>query len=153
MRKVMLLLSVLCLAGSLWAADLTLGTWKLNLEKSKIPPNSLLAKGAVVVIRAIGDHNELVFTFNQTGGSTETQTYTYPQTGGILQSAALSKDIMAIVTVIGPGEFYETAIQDGKQVMWQHGLVSKDGRTLTETQQRVDAEGKRIEILKVWEKQ
>jgi hypothetical protein len=35
MRKAMLLLAVFGLAGSLWAADPIIGTWKLNIAKSK----------------------------------------------------------------------------------------------------------------------
>ena len=35
MRRTMLLLGIFGLAGSLWAADPIIGTWKLNIEKSK----------------------------------------------------------------------------------------------------------------------
>ena len=41
MRKAMLLLAVFGLMGTLWAADPSLGTWKLNLAKSKIPASDL----------------------------------------------------------------------------------------------------------------
>jgi len=156
MRKAMLLLAVFGLTGSLWAADLTLGTWKLNLSKSKIPPNSsdsYLLKGAVLVKRAVDDQNELVFTITQSDGSTTTKKYTCPQTGGVLQGDARPKGMVVIQTTISPGEFYETAIQDGKQIGWQHGVVSKDGRTITETKQGIDAKGKPIETIKIWDKQ
>ena len=37
MRKAMLLLAVFGFVVTIWAADPTMGTWKLNIAKSKIP--------------------------------------------------------------------------------------------------------------------
>ena len=44
MRKAMLLLAILGLTGSLWAADPIIGTWKLNISKSKFSPIVLAMK-------------------------------------------------------------------------------------------------------------
>jgi hypothetical protein len=38
MRKAMMLLAVLALISSLWAADPMIGRWKLNISKSRLPP-------------------------------------------------------------------------------------------------------------------
>ena len=47
MGRALLLLAVLGLVGSLWAADPFVGTWKLNIAKSKAPDPSLLPKSEV----------------------------------------------------------------------------------------------------------
>ena len=54
MRKVMLFLIVFALAGSLWAADPIIGTWKLNISKSKFRSGQqVTAKARTDVYREI----------------------------------------------------------------------------------------------------
>jgi len=47
MKKVMLLVAVFGLVGSLWAADPLIGTWKLNVAKSKFSADFLAFEKAV----------------------------------------------------------------------------------------------------------
>ena len=68
MRKALLLLAVLGLMSSLWAADPIIGTWKLNIAKSKLPPDMSNIKELSFVIREIGDDYELVTTGVQKDG-------------------------------------------------------------------------------------
>jgi hypothetical protein len=60
---------------------------------------------------------------------------------------------MSVATVIGPGELYETVLQNGKQVEFYHVVVSKDGKTLTVTDKGSDAKGKPFENISVFDKQ
>jgi len=60
MRKTMLFLAVLGLAGSLWAADPFVGTWKLNLAKSKASNPNLMHKSET--IRIVAQENGAIYT-------------------------------------------------------------------------------------------
>jgi len=152
MRKVMLVLAVLGLVGSLWAADSSLGAWKLNIAKSKMPSSTSI-KELIAVKKVVGDQFEIVFNQTNTDGNTLTIKYTCPQQGGMIQSAAIPKDSISVLTIISPNESYTTNLQNGKQVMVGHYVVSKDGKTMTETDKGVDDKGKPVEETDVWEKQ
>jgi hypothetical protein len=74
MRKVMLFLAVLGLIGSLWASGppaqseksksiADVGTWKLNIAKSKFAPSAEAAtKEITVVVREVNNDFELTET-------------------------------------------------------------------------------------------
>ena len=63
MRKGMLLLAVFGMVGLLWAADPFVGTWKLNVAKSKFDPPSSALKSDLVKIAA--QVNGLKYTFDR----------------------------------------------------------------------------------------
>jgi hypothetical protein len=156
MRKAMILLAVFGLASSLWAADPSVGTWKANIAKSKITPSTeTLPKEATIVVRELGaDEFELDFSASEANGSQTSLKVTWPQKGGVLKSsAAANKAESAIVTMIAPGEWYTTSMQDGKQTQLIHSFVSKDGKTMNLTQKGTDAKGKPYETLIVFDKQ
>ena len=58
----------------------------------------------------------------------------------------------SFVTVISPSNFYQTTLQNGKQVQVIHIVVSKDGKTMHNTIKGTDAKGKPYEELEVWDK-
>ena len=83
MRKFILLLAVFGLAGSLWAADPIIGTWKLNIEKSKFPPNDTPPKEQTETYRELnGDQIELTWKNIDRDGSSSLTVMTYPIQGG-----------------------------------------------------------------------
>jgi len=55
-----------------------------------------------------------------------------------------------IATMIAPGNVYLTFLQDGKQVV--HAVISKDSKTNRWTVTGMDAKGKPIEGLEIWDK-
>jgi hypothetical protein len=85
MRKAMLFLALLGFASLLWAQDPSLGTWKLNLTKSKIPSqNAANLKESVIVMRAIDANTyESISTDTTKDGKTSVTKWTVPITGGI----------------------------------------------------------------------
>ena len=156
MRKLMLLIAVVGLAGSLWGVEPWVGTWKLNIAKSKFPPSAEAApREGTIVVRELGaDEFELALTRTQTDGSHSSQRLTWPQKGGALKSqTAPSEGRSSVVTMIEPGEWYTTALQNGKQVQLIHSVVSKDGKTMRLTVKGTDAQGKPSEQLAVFDKQ
>jgi hypothetical protein len=154
MRKAMLLLAVFGLAGSLWAADPNVGTWKLNLAKSKLLPSTQApVKEETIVVREIGDQFEITIAGTRTDGSTISSKGTNPKQGGVTQGAAIPKDFMVMVTMISPNEWYNTYLQNGKQIRVGHFVISKDGKTMTDTGKGFDDKGKPVESLAVFDKQ
>jgi len=141
------------LVGTLWAADPSLGTWKLNIAKSKLGASSTSIKEVIIVKRMVGDQYEIVLTTTGMDGKTSSGKYTGSPQGGMIQSAAIPKDGMAIVTMINPNEWYTTNLQNGKQVGVGHYIVSKDGKTITEIGKDIDEKGKTVEETEVWDKQ
>ena len=155
MRKAMLLLAVFALVGLLWAADPSVGTWKRNIAKSKFAPSTQAAvKEQTYVIREVGDQWELATKTTRMDGSSTSVTYTRPKQGGTVKAQPpLSGGQSYIDTVIEPGNWYLTVLQDGKQISVTHGLVSKDGKTMNMTTKSTNTQGKPSETLGVFNKQ
>jgi hypothetical protein len=145
MRKALLLFAVLGLAGSLWAADPIIGTWKLNIAKSVIIQTDL--KERTEAYREIeGDQIER--------SSGPFVTHTWPRQGGMAKiQFPGSEGITFVQTLIAPGEWYVTTMRNGKQISVRHKVISKDGKTMTQTYRGTDSEGKPFEQLEVYDKQ
>ena len=153
MRKAMVVLVVLGLVGTIWAADPTLGTWKLNIAKSKLTPSEAQIKELTWAKREIGDQFEIIFTGIGTDGETFTYKIMAPIKGGVCQSDVVAKDGMMVTTVISSGEWYVTSLLNGKQVGEGHYVLSKDGKTINRTSKAIDAQGNLNETLMVFDKQ
>ncbi len=155
MRKVILFLAVFGLASTLWAADPLVGTWKLNVAKSKFAPGQPAAiKELTIVNREVGADLETTFEGTGANGSPLSIKFSCPLQGGILKSGQASTEgTFVVITVIEPGNMYGTSVQNGKQVEVTHTFVSKDGMTATRTSKAVDDQGKITETLWVLEKQ
>jgi hypothetical protein len=154
MRKLMMLVAVFGLAGSLWAADPVVGTWKLNASKSKIPPTADAMKEQTFVFREVGDRIDLDVKGTQVNGTPVSTKGGRPLQGGLITvQPALAEGTIAVVTVIGPGDAYVTTLQNGKQFQLDHYVVSKDGKTLTVAVKGTDAKGKSFEGLYLFDRQ
>jgi hypothetical protein len=133
MRNAMLSLALLALAGQLLAADPLMGTWKLNLDKSKYGTLSL--PKSLTRIFATPQEGEIQFTVDEvtaTGTAIHikwTGRYDakdYPSTG------AMSYDSAAVKRAFN-GSLEWTFKKDGKFVAKGTSIVSRDGKTLTIT--------------------
>jgi hypothetical protein len=110
MRKIMLFLAVFGLVGSLWAADPTMGTWKLNLAKSKIPASDAAnLKETILSFREI-DANTVEGIQTQTlkDGKTNTMKWTTPTSGGTqtYQEGGPANGISSVAVKIEPLTMY-----------------------------------------------
>jgi hypothetical protein len=159
MRKLMLLLAVLGLVGTLFAADPLLGTWKLNAAKSKFSPillaleKDVAPKETTMVIQNLDNERiEITETGTRIDGSTVSQKFRQPRQGGTVESS-LAKGISFIHTVISESERVATILQDGKQSQMIHWVVSQDGKNLMSTRRVLDAQGKPVEHIAVYDRQ
>jgi hypothetical protein len=136
-------------------SDPILGTWKLNTDKTEFSPfllailNQKSVKGATAVYREI-DSNllEYIGTYTPLDGAPISGTYTWPRQGGIAkkQAPAPLPDGMSIVeTLIAPGNWCATFLQNGIQVMVVHKIVRENGKTMQEIYRGMDPQGKSFE--------
>jgi hypothetical protein len=152
----MLFLSVFALAGSLLAADPAVGTWKLNVARSRVAPSTQAAtKEETMVIRDLGDKTENTTTGIRTDGSRLSGKWLAPKQGGMLtdQQPAVPKGDVVVFTVIDDFTAYFTTLQNGKQVAVNHCVISKDGKAMNCTTKGTDAKGKPYEEVVVYDKQ
>ena len=152
----MLLLTVLGLAASLWAADPVIGTWKLNIAKSRFSPGLGAApKQQINIVRELPDQIEITVSGSRTDGSPISEKVTVPKEGGILkyQQGGPAAGVTDFLTVINPGDWIFTGMQSGRQVYTVRVVVSKDGKTANETTRGVDAKGRPFEQLQVFDRQ
>jgi hypothetical protein len=148
-----MMISLLALATVAIAADPTVGTWKLNIAKSKLGPNTTV-KELFIVTQEVGTDFETIFKGTAANGSPFSFKSTSPQQGGVLKSEqAPTEGNFVVITVVGPGDLYGTSIQNGKQVEVTHTVVSKDGKTINRTSKAIDAQGNLNETLMVFDKQ
>ncbi len=63
--------------------DPMIGTWKLNVAKSKLDPIRANTKEQKIAFRDLGDQYELAYNDVLTNGSASSSKYTWPKQGGI----------------------------------------------------------------------
>jgi hypothetical protein len=156
MRKTLFLLAVFALVTSLWAADPSVGTWKLNLAKSKLPPSTQAQpKEETQVVQEIEDEMQVTVTGIRTDGSPISDKHSAPKNGGMVtyQQGAPPAGVTIVYTLIAPGDSYVTVLQNGRQIAVVHAVVSKDGKTNRWTTRGIDENGKAYEGLTVWDRQ
>jgi hypothetical protein len=157
MRKICFFLAVFALAGSLWAADPRVGTWKLNAAKSKFPADAqTFMKNATIAIRELdADQLEFITTGIRQDGSPVSEKSLEPKQGGVVTwiEPSQPQGRSFVHTVIGPGDFHSTVLQDGKQFAVFHWVVGKDLKTMFVTIKRTDAQGKPAEGLLLFDRQ
>jgi hypothetical protein len=153
MKKIGLL--VMMLAGTMFAASPFVGTWKLDLAKSKYkvgtPP-----KEAMVVMAETGADLNVKVTGTPVQGPAYTFNYTVPTAGGtgkvIALSAAGAYDGVAS-KYIAPNEREITYLKAGKVVYTAHSKVSADGKSLTVSAKGKSAAGNDVEADVLYVKQ
>jgi hypothetical protein len=142
--------------------DPHIGTWKLNVAKSKFSPVLLAAmkqtppKEETVVCREVGaDEFELAVERTQTDGKPVAVIATFPRQGGAvkIQQGNLPDGMTVVSTKIDPNSSCATYMLNGKQVFVAQSVVSKTGKAMRITAKGTDAQGKPFEQVAVLDKQ
>src|SRR5262245_42420676 len=151
--RTILLMFATCFVGlSLcFAEDATIGTWKLNEAKSKIPAGA--PKNNMVVYEAAGDNVKITVdgvgadgkpTHNEWTGKFDGQDY--PVTGDPTSDARSYKKI-------DDRTLQFTVKKDGKATVTGRVVVSADGKSRTVTTSGTDPKGKKVKSTAVYDKQ
>jgi hypothetical protein len=147
----MLLLAVFGLVSTAWAADPFVGTWKVNIAKSKLP--SPVPKSQIFKCVAQGDTFKWTFeTVGADGKVTQSEWSgkydgkDYPVKGDpTVDTTSLKKtDVYSLVDIDRKA---------GKEVGRYQVTVSKDGKAMTATGKVKDAKGQETTIVVVADKQ
>ncbi len=149
MRKTMLFVAILGLAGLVWAADPHVGTWKMNAAKSKSQYKSdtvrfePLENGVKFVGDAINAEGKALH--EEVTARYDGKDYPYP--GNPYADTMSFKRIDA-------NTFDQVMKKNGKVIMTAREIFSKDGKTLTRTLKEKDEKGQEVIVaVVVYEKQ
>jgi hypothetical protein len=151
MRKIVYVIAMLAVAVPLFAADPFVGTWKLDPAKSKYTAGSA-PKDVTIVIEEQGDGYQVAATGAYADGSPISVKYTIPKAGGTGTAqegpfdGVTSKRISARVRE-------NTYTKNGKETVSRRVVVSRDGKTLTNTVKGTDPQGKPLAGVDVFNKQ
>jgi len=147
-----LFLALLGLAATLCAADPFVGTWKMNMAKTKytsgVPP-----KEQTVTISEMGGNVIGKVTGTAADGRRILLSYTLPSAGGtgkILQSSsydAISGKRIAL------NERETTYIKEGKPLYTAHSTVSANGKSMTVIGKGLALSGQSVETTTFYDKQ
>ena len=126
---------VVLTAVGAFAADNTLGTWKLNMEKSKFSPSAPV-KNLNAMREATDGGLKSTVTGEQADGTPVNASYTakydgkeYPVTGSPYDTIAIKQVNANTLTVV-------QTKKDGKYSVTGRTVVSKDGKTMTSNLKR-----------------
>jgi hypothetical protein len=135
-----------------------IGTWKLNIAKSKFsgtPP-----KNATLMIEAVGDGVKTSLDEIDADDSRVGYEYTatfddgkdYPLSGSSRPERLGGAETVALRRA-GSHAYGGQFKKSGQIVMTNRTVVSKDGKTLTLTANGADSKGQPITLMTVWDKQ
>jgi len=136
-----------------FAADNSLGTWKLNMEKSKFSP-SVPVKGLTAVREASDGGVKVTITGAQATGNPINASYTAKYDGSESPVTGAPYDTISIKQV-NADTFTEvrSSKKNAKYGLTGRTVVSKDGKTLTNSLKGTSADGQAYSAVMVWDKQ
>ena len=163
MRKtIFLLISLLTFPSTLWASDPFIGTWELNVAKSKFPAAFLEALGMAepkqetIVIRELNDEElKIIVKGSYIDGALNSKKYTVPKRRGMekYQEGGPPKASHWVQIKINEKEIYRTLLENGKQSnTLQHIVITQDGNAFYITIRGVDNRGNPFEGLYFFER-
>ena len=156
MRKSLLvgsLCSVMILSGSMaLAADNWIGTWKLNVAKSKYTP-APGPKSLTLKFEATPAGIKLSSDGVNAEGTATKGSYTSKFDGKDVPWAGNPDADTASAKKVDDNSYVNTWKKGGKAVMTAKVVVSADGKTLTVTQTGKNAKGEDVNYTAVYEKQ
>ncbi|HTQ55545.1 MAG TPA: hypothetical protein VMI94_13850 [Bryobacteraceae bacterium] len=154
MRKALthITIGVLVAAIGAFAADNSLGTWKLNMEKSRFSPSTPV-KSLTATREASDGAIKVTTTGERADGTPINSSYVAKYDGSESPVTGAPYDTIAIKQVNANTFTYSAKKKDGKYSVTGRSVVSKDGKTMTNTIKGTDTEGKPYRATMVWDKQ
>ena len=151
-RTILLTLAaVFAVVAVCFAADVNMGTWKLNEAKSKISPGA--PKNTMVVIAAAGDSVKVTVDGVGADGKPAHNEWTGKFDG---KDYAITGDPVSDMRAYKPVDDHTLALTEkkgGKITNTGRVVVSADGKIRTVTASRTDTNGKKMSTTFVYDKQ
>jgi len=140
-------------AIAMFGADSSEGTWKLNAAKSKSTSTNP-AKSQTDVREATADGGaKLTRTRQLADGTTQNYGTTFKYDGKENPVTGGPYDFVSVKRIDANTTSFETRKTGGKYHMTGKNVVSKDGKTLTQTSKGTNAEGKAVAETLVFDRQ
>lgn len=138
-----------------FAADNSLGTWKLNGEKSKSTPAPMPVKSLTVTREASDGGVKVTITGERTDGTKINTSYTakYDGNAATVTGEGLLYDSISIKQVNANTLTDERKKTGGSYQATGRTVISKDGKIMTLTTKGTNAEGKKFTQTLVFDKQ
>jgi hypothetical protein len=142
-------------AIGVFGADSMLGTWKYNAAKSKTTSTSTNPiKSLTSVLEATPDGGaKMTRTGQLADGTPVNYSFTFKYDGKAYPVTGAPFDTVSLKRIDANTTSFETSKTGGKYHMTGRTVISKDGKTLTQTAKGTDAEGKPVTSTVVADKQ
>ena len=146
---------VITSTAAAFAADNSLGTWKLNPAKSKYSPGPFPVKSITAVREAADNGVKVTTTGERSDGSAINTTYTakFDGSSASLSGQGAPYDTISLKQVNANTFTYETKNSATKYHATGKLVVSSDGKTMTMKAKGTDANGKPMDVTLVYDKQ
>ena len=146
---------VIASTATAFAADNSLGTWKLNVEKSKYSPAPFPVKSITTTREAAHNGVKVTNTGERADGSAVNSTYTakYDGSDSAVSGQGSPYDSVSLKQVNDNSFTYEAKNSTNKYHARGKLTVSSDGKTLTFKAKGMNADGKPMSVTLVYDKQ
>jgi len=155
MRKLLLLLCALGLAGVVYADSPFTGTWKLNVAKSKLASDPNAPKAETATVTENKDTRDVTAQGTDMNGKAFTEHFTHPLSGGTVKylEGGPTDGTTESVKMVDANTMHVTFMKDGKEVGTERITVSADGKTMRIVEKGTSPDGKPYSGEFVFEKQ
>jgi hypothetical protein len=155
MRKSVVLLLALGLAGVVYADSPFAGTWKLNAAKSKAGSDPAAPKAEIVTVTESSNTRHVAAQGTDMNGKAFTEHFTHPLSGGTVKylEGGPTDGTTESVRTVSANTMHVTFMKDGKEVGTEHITVSPDGKTMRIMEKGTSPDGKPFSAEYVFEKQ
>jgi hypothetical protein len=138
-------------ASECFAQDAQMGTWKLNVAKSKLPNG--VARNHTVVYEAAGDQVKCTVDGTNPDGTATHSEWTGKFDGADYPVTGDPEADMRSYKVANPNTLDLTEKKGGKVVITGKIVVAPDGKSRTLTLSGTDAKGRKFKTVAVYDKQ
>jgi len=142
-----------CILGADMAVDPAVGTWTLDLAKSKLDPNEPALKSSVRTYTATADGLKVSIHSVEADGTAHDTGSTFTYDGKPHPVSGTTNYDTIAVTRVGTNESKTELIKSGKVVGHLSRVVSKDGKTMTVTVDETNAKGAKVHEVTVYDRQ
>jgi hypothetical protein len=152
-QRTLLVLAIAALPAL--GADNSLGTWKVNIAKSKYTPAPMPLKSYTMVREAAPGGVKVTITGERADGTPINATYTakFDGSASMVSGAGAPYDSIALKQVNANTFTYEAKNAGTKYHANFRMAVGGDGKSMTTTGKGMDADGKPMTVTLVFEKQ
>jgi hypothetical protein len=136
-------------------ADNSVGTWKLDVAKSKYTPAPMPLKSYTMLRESAAGGEKVTVTGARADGTPINASYTTKLDGSDSQvsGSGTPYDVMAVKKVDANTYTAEGKNSKNKYHVTFRSVISKDGKTMTTTGKGMDANGVPVALTLVFEKQ